>query len=464
MSLDLIIKNATVLIARDQNSKNKSFVIESVQTNVGTKNGKIFYVGNDNIPSAQIIDGKGLHLLPGVIDSQVHMREPGMVHKEDLSTGTKAAALGGVTSVFEMPNTNPPTTTVELHQDKVRRGLEKAWVNFGFFVGASHENIDQLPVLESLPFCPGIKIFMGSSTGSLLVDDELSLERIFRSGHRRLILHSEDEKRLLERKHLALEGKLPRFHPIWRDELTALISTERLLKLSEKTGRPVHVLHVTTAEEMSLLKKCKEQIKGQIKDQKNKTSVGRISVEVLPQHLTLTAPECYERLGSLAQQNPPIRDLRHQEALWKAVLDGTVDVLGSDHAPHTLEEKKKEYPNSPGGMPGVQTLVPLMLNHIHQGKLSLEKLVELVCENPRHVFGCKSKGRIAVGLDADFTLVDLKKKKTIENKWIASRCGWTPFDGMKVMGWPVATIIGGTPVMQDDHLLGTPHGRGILFE
>lgn len=461
MSLDLIIKNATVLIARDlppSNAKSlkKPYTIETVQTHVGTKNGKIFYIGNDNVPATQIIDAKGLHLLPGVIDSQVHLREPGMVHKEDLSTGSKAAALGGVTSFFEMPNTNPPTTTIELHQDKVRRALEKAWVNFGFFVGASHENIDQLAGLEKLPYCPGIKVFMGSSTGSLLVDDELSLEKIFMAGQRRLIFHSEDESRLLERKHLAIEGKLPRFHPIWRDELTALLSTERLLRLSEKTGRPVHVLHVTTAEEMVLLKKSKAQLKSPF--------AGRISVEVLPQHLTLSAPECYERLGTLAQQNPPIRDLKHQEALWKAVLDGTVDVLGSDHAPHTLEEKQKEYPSSPGGMPGVQTLVPIMLNHIHEGKLSLERLVELVCENPRHIFGCKTKGRIAVGLDADFTLVDLKKKKTIENKWIASRCGWTPFDGMKVTGWPVATILGGTPVMQDDHLLGTPHGQGVLFE
>lgn len=457
MSLDLIIKNATVLIAKDisaptSKSAKKTFSIESIQTHVGIKNGKISYIGNDNVPSAQIIDAKGLHLLPGVIDSQVHFREPGMVHKEDISTGTKAAALGGVTSIFEMPNTIPATTTAELHQDKVRRGLEKAWVNFAFLVGSSPENTDQLASLEKLPFCPGVKVFMGGSTGTLLVDDDPTLEKVFLSGQRRLILHSEDESRLRERKHLAVEGKHARFHPIWRDEQTAILATERLLKLSEKTGRAVHVLHVTTAEEMVLLKKAKDK------------PFGRVSVEVSPQSLTLSAPECYEKLGTLVQQNPPIRDIRHQEALWKAVLDGTVDVLGSDHAPHTLEEKRKEYPNTPAGMPGVQTLVPIMLNHVHQGRLSLEKFVELVCENPRHVFGCKSKGRIAIGLDADFTLVDLKKTKTIENKWIASRCGWTPFDGMKVTGWPVATIIGGTPVMQDDHLLGTPHGQGIVFE
>jgi dihydroorotase len=449
MSLDLIIKNAKVLLTQEVQGKIK---ISESPIHVGVKNGKITYLGNENIAATQILDAKGLHLLPGIIDSQVHMREPGMIHKEDLGTGTRAAALGGVTSVFEMPNTIPPTTTVELHQDKVRRALTKAWVNFGFFVGASAENVEQLANLEQLPFCPGIKIFMGSSTGNLLVDDLQTLEQIFRLGKRRVILHSEDEARLRERKHLAIDSKDVKSHPIWRDEQSALISTQKLLSLSEKTGRPVHVLHVTTAEEMQLLKKSK------------KKPFERITVEVLPQHLTLFSPDCYERLGTLAQQNPPIRDKRHQEALWKAVNDGTVDVLGSDHAPHTLEEKKKEYPSSPGGMPGVQTLLPVMLNHVNDGKLSLIRLIELLCENPRHVFGCKSKGRIAIGLDADFTLVDLKKVRTIENKWIASRSQWTPFHGMKVTGWPIATVVGGELVMQDDQILGTPHGAGVTFE
>ena len=456
-SLDLIIKNALVLLAEDTKSTRKGeskpgYTIREVQTHVGVKDGKIRYIGNDNIPANQIIDAKGLHLLPGVIDSQVHMREPGMIHKEDLGTGTQAAALGGITSVFEMPNTNPATTTAELHADKMRRAREKAWVNFAFFVGASHENVEALAELEKIPSGPGIKIFMGSSTGSLLVEDDPTLERIFRSGFRRLIFHAEDEERLRERKHIAIDSKDVRNHPIWRDELTALRATQRLIALAEKTKRPAHVLHVTTAEEMELLKKTKGKV-GSL-----------VSVEVLPQHLTLAAPECYERLGTLAQQNPPIRDQRHQDALWKAVLDGTVDVLGSDHAPHTLEEKKREYPSSPSGVPGVQTILPIMLNHVHQGRLPLSRLVELMCENPRHVFGCKSKGRIAMGLDADFTLVDLKKTRTIENKWIVSRCGWTPFDGMKITGWPVATILGGTPVMQDNQLLGTAKGQAVEFQ
>jgi dihydroorotase len=450
MTLDLIIKNATVMTA-EENSKGDIRIIEA-QTHVGVKDGKIYQLGNENTPALQIFDAKGLHLLPGVIDSQVHFREPGMIHKEDLGTGTKSAALGGVCSIFEMPNTVPATTTVELHQDKLRRADKKAWVNHAFFIGGSPDNVDKLSELEKLPFCPGIKIFMGSSTGTLLVDDPATLENIFRQGFRRIILHSEDEARLKERKHLALEGKDVRLHPVWRDVESALISTRRLLDLSEKTNRPVHVLHVTSADEMALLKK------------KKKKKFGLVTVEVLPQHLTLFAPECYERLGTLAQQNPPIREKSHQDALWKAIADGTVDVLGSDHAPHTLEEKRQTYPQSPSGMPGVQTLLPIMLNHVNEGKLSLTRLIELVCENPRHVFGCKSKGRIQVGLDADFTLVDLKKVRRIENKNMATRSEWTPFDGMQVKGWPIATIIAGNFVMQDDQVLGTPRGKPVEFQ
>ncbi|PIS11192.1 MAG: dihydroorotase, partial [Bdellovibrio sp. CG10_big_fil_rev_8_21_14_0_10_47_8] len=334
MSLDLIIKNATVLLNENdspsakakskKNSDGKPNLIE-VTTHVGIKGGKIVQIGSENTPSAQMIDGKGLHLLPGIIDSQVHFREPGMMQKEDLQSGTLAAALGGVTSVFEMPNTNPATTTAELFADKLRRAHGRAWVNYGFYIGGSAENVDQLAELEKAPGCSGIKVFMGSSTGSLLIDDEAILEAVFRKGSRRVILHSEDEKRLRERKHLALESKDVRTHPVWRDELTALTSTQLAVRLSLETKRPIHVLHITTQEEMDFLRA-----------QKRKTDL--ISVEVLPQHLTLAAPECYERLGTLAQQNPPIREQRHQDALWKAVLDGTVDVLGSDHAPHTLEE------------------------------------------------------------------------------------------------------------------------------
>ncbi len=446
-TFDLVLNNGELFTHKTSSNdgRNKTFVQQKV--NIGISGGKIAEITTSPINGHEQINLEGLQVLPGIIDSQVHMREPGMTHKEDLDTGTRAAALGGVTSVFEMPNTVPATTTQAALEEKFKRAHGRAWVNYAFFIGGSPENVEQLASLELLPGCPGIKIFMGSSTGSLLVEDDTTLEKIFRAGRRRVILHSEDEYRLRERKHLAIESKNPITHPIWRDELTALRSTERLLRLARLTGRKVHVLHVTTAEEMQLLAKNKDIA----------------SVEVLPQHLTLAAPECYERLGTLAQQNPPIRGQRHQDALWNAIASGVVDIIGSDHAPHTLEEKAKEYPGSPSGVPGVQTLLPVMLTHVAQGKLSLERLLELVCENPRWVFGCQQKGRIEVGLDADFTIVDLKKQNTITNKWIASRCGWTPFDGMATTGWPVMTVVGGSVVMRDDQLIGSPLGKPVQF-
>ena len=446
---DLVLSNGELYTHTTEANHGKlaaGFVHQKV--NIGILAGKIATISTSPLSGEQVIDLSGLQVLPGVIDSQVHFREPGLTHKEDLDTGTRAAALGGITSIFEMPNTAPATTTQAALEEKFKRAAGRAWVNHAFFIGGSPDNIEQLAQLELLPGCPGIKIFMGSSTGTLLVEDDPTLEKIFRAGHRRVILHSEDEYRLRDRKHIALKSKNPADHPVWRDELTALQSTQRLLQLAHKTGRKVHVLHVTTSQEMELLAKHKDIA----------------SVEVLPQHLTLSAPDCYLALGTRAQQNPPIRELPHQEALWRGIANGTVDVIGSDHAPHTLDEKAKEYPNSPSGVPGVQTLLPVMLTHVANGKLSLQKLLELVCENPRWVFGCSKKGRVEVGFDADLTVVDLKKQNVITNQWIASRCGWTPFDGMKVTGWPTHTIVGGNLVMAEDQILGSPIGKPVHFE
>jgi len=443
-TFDLVIKNALALV-------HKNSTLTQSLVNIGIRAGKIAEISNTTLEGQEYFDAKGLHVLPGVIDSQVHFRDPGLTHKETFETGTKGAALGGVTSVFDMPNTKPSTSTAELYDEKIKVISPQAFVNFGVFVGATPDNFSKLGALEKMPGCPGVKIFMGSSTGDLLIPDDETLERVLKSGNRRVIVHSEDEMRLAERKELAVAAAHPRFHPEWRDVETAVRSTTRLLRASEKTGRAIHVLHITTAEEMVLLKQAKAK-----RD-------GHVTVEVLPQHLTLSAPECYERLGSKAQMNPPIREQRHLEALWKAIEDGTVDVLGSDHAPHTLEEKAKPYPQSPSGMPGVQTLLPLMLNHVNAGRLSLERLVELVCENPRRVFGCRTKGRIEVGLDADFTFVNLTRQERITDSKIASKCGWTPFDGMIVQGWPVGTMIHGKFVMQDGELIGRPLGKIVEF-
>ncbi len=415
---------------------------------VGVRAGRIAAIGDLAAASAaQTIDARHLHVLPGCLDTQVHFREPGLTHKEDLATGTAAAALGGITAVFEMPNCKPSTTTPELIADKVRAAAGRAWVDHAFYIGGSAENADRLGTWERVPGCCGTKVFLGSSTGSLLVEDDATLDRILASVRRRMAVHSEDEQRLKERRILIPAGAGAEWHPQWRDEDTALIATSRLLAAARRAGKRVHVLHITTADELDLLRMHKDLA----------------TVEVLPQHLTLAAPGCYERLGTLAQMNPPIRDARHQAALWAAVRDGTVDVLGSDHAPHTREEKAQAYPASPSGMPGVQTILPLMLDHVAHGRLTLERVVDLLAHGPQRVFGIAGKGRLAVGYDADLTVVDLKRTHTISDGEQASRCGWTPFAGMTVTGWPVATIVRGAQVMRDGELVGQPQGRPVRF-
>ncbi len=418
-----------------------------VDADLGVRGGRIAAIGRVEGDGRETIDATGLHVLPGVIDSQVHFREPGLEHKEDLGTGTAAAVLGGVTSVFEMPNTRPGTVTAADLEDKVRRSRGRVWCDIAFFVGASAENAGQLGGLEQLPGCAGVKLFMGSSTGNLLVADDENVRRVLESGRRRVAVHAEDEDRLRERFALVKDGADPAMHPNWRDVETAVTATRRLLRLAGAARRRVHVLHVTTSEEIDLLAAHKELA----------------TVEVTPQHLTMAAPDCYERLGTLAQMNPPIRDDRHRQALWRAVDQGIVDCVGSDHAPHTLEEKARPYPQSPSGMPGVQTLLPLLLDHMNAGRLTLERLVDLTSAGPARIYGIAGKGRIAVGYDADLTLVDIEARRTIRNDWIASRCGWTPYDGMTIQGWPIATILRGRVAMRDDQLIGSPAGSLVRF-
>ncbi len=414
---------------------------------LGVRDGRIAAIGAlDPARADEAFDASGLTILPGVIDSQVHFREPGLTHKEDFESGSRAAALGGVTSVFEMPNTDPPTTSVDAIADKVARATGRFHVDFAFYAGATMENADRLNEIERAPGCCGVKVFMGSSTGSLLVATDEGVETVLRSARRRVTFHSEDEARLKARKSLAREGDVLS-HPEVRDAETARLCTERLLRIARRAGARIHVLHVTTADEIPLLAGAKDFA----------------TVEITPQHLTLAAPEAYERLGTLAQMNPPIRDAAHRDGLWRAVAEGVADVIGSDHAPHTLEEKARPYPASPSGMPGVQTLVPVMLDHVAQGRLSLERFVDLTSAGPARVFGLSGKGRLARGYDADFTIVDLEAKRTIENRWIATKAGWTPFDGMAVTGWPAATVVRGRTVMRDDEIVASGTGAPARF-
>ncbi len=435
-AFDLLIKNATVVNHDGEGVRD-----------IAIKDGRIAGLGDlRNAAAAETLNAKGLHILPGVIDTQVHFREPGLTHKEDLETGGRSAVAGGVTAVFEMPNTKPLTTTAELLAQKVSLAKNRMYCDFAFYVGGTRENAGEIPALEKLEASAGIKVFMGSSTGDLLVDDESSLDRIIARISRRAAFHAEDEARLIARMGERKAGD-PSSHPVWRDEEAALIATTRLVRLAETHGKRIHVLHVSTAEEMAFLKDHKDYA----------------SVEVTPHHLTLAAPECYERLGTYVQMNPPVRDERHRKAIWAALTDGVVDVLGSDHAPHTREEKDHAYPASHSGMTGVQTLVPVMLDHVNAGRLSLQRFVDLTSHGPQRLFGIRGKGRIAAGYDADLTIVDMKRRQMITNGWIESRAGWTPYDGVSVMGWPVGTFVRGRRVMWEGDIAAPAHGAPVRF-
>jgi dihydroorotase len=432
---DLILTGGTVVNHDGQGERD-----------IGVRDGRVAALGDlAQASSGNQIDCRGLHILPGVIDSQVHFREPGLEHKEDLETGSRAAVLGGVTAVFEMPNTNPLTTTEAALADKVSRATGRMHCDFAFWVGGTRENARDVGELERLPGAAGIKVFMGSSTGDLLVEDDEGVASILRNTRRRAAFHSEDEFRLRERLGERVEGD-PSSHPVWRDEIAALRSTERLVRIARETRARIHVLHISTAEEIAFLEAHKDVA----------------TCEATPHHLTMSADD-YARLGTLLQMNPPVRDKRHRDGIWHGISRGIVDVLGSDHAPHTLEEKAKPYPASPSGMTGVQTLVPVMLDHVNAGRLTLQRFVDLTSHGPNRIFGIARKGRIAAGYDADFTVVDMKRSETITNAQAGSKAGWTPYDGKQVTGWPVGTVVRGKRIMWDGEIATKGQGRPVEF-
>lgn len=418
----------------------------AARTDVGITGGKITAIGAAG-DAAETIDCTGLDILPGVIDTQVHFREPGLEHKEDLESGARAAVLGGVTAVFEMPNTKPNTDNADAVIDKLARARHRMWCDHAFYVGATNHNAAELAALERMPGTAGVKIFMGASTGDLLVSDDATLAAVLASGHRRVAIHAEDEPRLQARLGERITGD-PSSHPVWRDDESAILATRRILALARAAGRRIHVLHVTTPDELALLAQHKDIA----------------TCELTPQHLTLAGEDAYPRLGSHAQMNPPIRSGAHRDGLWHWLNQGVADVIGSDHAPHTIEEKAQTYPATPSGMPGVQTLLPLMLDHVANGRTTLARVIDMTSAGPQRVFGIAGKGRIVVGYDADFTVVDLKARWTIDEAWLASRCGWSPFTGMTLTGQPVGTIVRGHKVMWDGMLAERAIGEPIRFE
>lgn len=391
-----------------------------------------------------IIDAQGLTLLPGVIDPQVHFREPGLEHKEDLFTASCACARGGVTSFLEMPNTRPLTTTQETLDDKLARAAQKCLVNYGFFMGATAENLPDL--LSAHPSC-GIKIFMGSAHGALLVPTEAELEPIFAQGSRLIAVHAEDQARIIERRKLFAGISDPAVHSQIQDEEAALIATKLALKLSKKYQRRLHILHLSTGIEADLLRQEKPTW---------------VTAEVTPQHLVLTTAE-YARIGTLAQMNPPLRSADNLDVLWQALLDGVIDFIATDHAPHTLAEKAQPYPQSPSGMPGVETSLAVMLTQAKQGRCTVAQVAHWMSKAVADAYLIPNKGVIAPGYDGDLVLVDLENYKPVLRAELQTKCGWSPFEGQNLTGWPQVTIVGGQIVYERGQLYPEVRGEALKF-
>ena len=432
----LLIRGARVLLP------NGEFLVGDVEI----REGKILRVA----PSIAAVGdreimAKGLTLLPGVIDPQVHFREPGLEHKEDLFTASCACAKGGVTSFLEMPNTRPLTTTQAALDDKLSRAAEKCLVNYGFFIGATPEN---LPDLLSANPTPGIKVFMGSMHGQLLVDGEAALEAIFAAGDRLIAVHAEDQARINQRRQEFAGIDDVAVHSQIQDNQAALLATQLALKLSNKYQRRLHILHLSTGEEAELLRQEKPSW---------------VTAEVTPQHLLLNT-SAYEKIGSLAQMNPPLRATRDNEILWQALLDGVIDFIATDHAPHTLAEKAQVYPNTPSGMPGVETSLPLMLTQAVQGRCTVAQVANWMSAAVAKAYKIPNKGKIAPGFDADLVLVDLGNYRPVVREEMVTKCGWSPFEGWNLTGWPVVTVVGGKVVFENGKLDTTVRGEALRFD
>lgn len=412
------------------------------QANILIEGGKIVAVDASRTSAADtVIEAAGLTLLPGVVDDQVHFRDPGMTHKEDLESGSMACAAGGVTTFLEMPNTIPNATTRELIEAKYRRAAEVSRVNFGFYIGATESNLAELKAAENVP---GIKIFIGSSTGDLLVDGQESLEKIFAETTLPICAHCEDESTVRANRAALGDNLTLADHSRIRNVEAAVRATARATDLARRHQHRFHVLHVSCAAELPLLLDAEPYV----------------TAEVCPHHLFFST-EDYLRLGTLVQMNPSLKSLADTKQLWKALCSGLIQVIATDHAPHTLEEKRVAYPKSPSGLPAVENSLALILDQVHQGRCTLSQVASWMSDAPARVWGLVGKGRIEAGYDADLVLVDLELKKKIENAKQFTRSRWSPWAGQTLTGWPVRTLVGGRTVFESGVVSPTERGKRV---
>lgn len=410
------------------------------------RDGKIVAIGPSlSVHAERVIHEPGLTVCPGFIDAHVHFREPGPTHKETIQTGSQAAAAGGITTFFEMPNTNPMTVDQTTLDQKKQIAADTSLVNYAFFIGATRQNLHMLDTITGIP---GIKLFAGSSTGDLLLSEPEQWETLFSRTHHRISVHSEDES-MIRAKHANRTGhETAAEHPHMRPSEAAIRCTEALSQLAIRHQKHLHICHLTTAEECTYLQQLNSPY---------------VTCEVTPQHLFCNADD-YAEWGTYLQINPPIRAARHQAALWSALLSGTIPMIASDHAPHQRDEKDHPYGQAPSGMPIVQLTVPLLLNAMHEGRFELGDVIRWCAQNPSDIYGIANKGRLAVGYDADITLVDLKRTQTVQSKHLLSKSNWSVFEGKKLTGWPIMTIVNGQLVYEDGGCYPNPHSaQPVVF-
>ena len=435
MSSKILIKNG-LIVSSDKIVKKdiliKDGLIESISENI-------------HADCDKIVDAEGMYVIPGGIDPQVHFREPGLTHKETIETGSKAAVAGGITTFFEMPNTKPATITKQLLNEKFEIASKTSVANYSFFFGATPDNFEEIEAMEGN--C-GLKIFMGSSTGDLLVDSDEALDSIFKVCKKIIAVHAEDEV-ILKQSAATVKGTKPTDHPAMRPVEAAVTATQKAINCAVKYNKRLHVLHLSTAEEVEILRKYKH--------------TGLITAETTPQHLLLQAPDIYEEIGTFGQMNPPIREKYHSEGLWEGLLDGTINCIATDHAQHTIEEKNLPFDQAPAGMPGVETSLPLMLNHSQTSDIDIKDIVRWMCENPAKIYQIRNKAFIEEGFDADIAIVDLNKIKIIKAKNMQSKCGWSAFEGLEVKGWPIMTIVNGNIVYENESINDNFFGKRIIF-